>query len=308
VTAPFVSESACWVCGGTRLVPLRDAAVFELHEYRAQDPELAAYTGDRVGMLRCAACGFGQPAAVPALPRFFDRMYDQRWSGDWVERERTGEYKDAIFDDILRALGARVPAAHRRLLDIGAHAGRFLARARAGGWDAEGLELNPTTAAFAATSTGAIVHQGNLYTFDPAGHQYDALTMTDVLEHIPYPRRALRRARSLLADGGWIAVKVPNAPAQRIKERGRALVHRGYRPSLADNLVHVNQFSASSLRGALEQEGFTDVRIDVAAPELPPDDAANRLIRLALFRAARMLPAAVHSPAALHLQAYARRA
>jgi hypothetical protein len=117
----------------------------------------------------------------------------------------------------------------------------------------------------------------------------------------------LRRLHALLHPGGWVAVKVPNAPAQRIKERLRARVQRGYRPALADNLVHVNHFSPGSLRLALERAGFTAIAIDPAAPELSERGALDRAVRLSAFAAARVLPGALHTPLALNLQAYGRR-
>jgi SAM-dependent methyltransferase len=280
-------------------------ATFELSEYRTQDAPLAEYSGADVDIVECSGCGFAQPAALPALEAYFDRMYDQRWSDDWIVAEHDASYKDAIFDDILDALGRRLPRERRRLLDVGAHAGRFIAVARRAGWQAEGLELNPKTAAFAAAATGAPVHQGNVHTFDADG-AYDAVTLTDVLEHIPEPRVVLRRVARYLAPGGWIAVKVPNGPAQRIKERARAALRPGYRPTLADNLVHVNHFSPASLRRALEEEGFRTITVIAGAPELP-DSAASRFVRRLAFLPARVIPGAVHTPLALNLQAYGRR-
>ena len=300
----------CWVCDGTQLRRVHDARL-EFSAYRTQDPELAEYSGQRVPIVRCPACGFAQPASVPALPRYFDRMYDQHWSPDWVEREHHASYKDRIFDDVLSALEHRLPMARRRLLDVGAHAGRFIARARARGWDADGLELNPRTASYAARASGGLVHQGNVYTWSRSGPGYDAVTMTDVLEHIPDPRSALRRVYDLLEPAGWVAVKVPNAPVQRVKERVRSWLRPGYQPSLADNLVHVNHFGPSSLRLALEREGFGEVRVAVAAPELPDGASArtgiDRLARRFAFRAASGLPGGTYTPIAFNLQAYARR-
>jgi SAM-dependent methyltransferase len=281
-----------------------DVAPIELDEYRRQDPDLAAYSGQRVVIQRCAACEFAQPALLPALPGFFDRLYDQRWSDEWVAGEHEADYKDRIFGDVLDALARRVvrPGA---LLDVGAHAGRFLRLARAAGWDAEGLELNPKTGAYAARASGAVVHRGNVHTFDPP-RRYHAVTMIDVLEHVPDPVQVLARVREYLAAGGWIAVKVPNGPAQRSKERLRARLWPGYRPRLADNLVHVNHFSAASLAQALDRAGFRDVHVEPAAPELPAG-SRSRWLRLLAFHAARLAPRGAGSPICLNLQAYARR-
>ena len=304
MTATFTPVERCWVCGADQFAPLH-SAVFELSEYATQDPPLSEYSGATVDIVECGACGFAQPAALPALPRFFDRMYDQRWSDGWIEEEHRATYKDVIFDDILSALDGRVPAGRRRLLDVGSHAGRFLAIARKAGWQAEGLELNPKTAAFAAAATGAPIHRGNVHTFN-ADAAFDAVTLTDVLEHIPDPRSVIRRVSRYLAPGGSIAVKVPNGPAQRLKERVRAAVRPGYRATLADNLVHVNHFSPGSLRRALEAEGFSSVVVVAGAPEFP-SDASSRVVRRVLFTAARVLPGALHTPLALNLQAYGRR-
>lgn len=298
------------MCDGRALSPIHDARI-DFAEYREQDPELAALTGSTVSIVRCARCGFAQPACMPTLPRYFDRMYDQHWSMQWVEQEHRGTYKDAIFDGILRTLERRLPPARRRLLDVGAHAGRFIARARARGWQADGLELNPRTAAFAAAASGGTVSQANLFTFDARGSVYDAITLTDVLEHIPEPRAALQRVHDLLAPGGWVAIKVPNGPVQILKENVRSVVQPGYRPTLADNLVHVNHFDVRSMREALERQGFSRVSVGVGAPELPPGATAaaraRRLVRLSAFHAVAHLPGGVRTPLAFQLQAYACR-
>jgi SAM-dependent methyltransferase len=284
---------------------------FELAIYGTQDPELATYTGQELALCRCGRCGFAQPAALPALPRYFDRMYDQRWSEEWIRTEFEADYKDYIFHGILDVLARRLPATRRRLLDVGAHAGRFVSLARDAGWAAEGLELNPQTAAYAARRTGASIRQLNVHDVDVDSAGYDAITVTDVLEHIPDPVRVLARVAALLSPGGWVAVKVPCGPSQLIKERWRGRLVRGYRPTLADNLVHVSHFSPAALRSSLRSAGFVDVTIQPGAPELPSGagvrGAGSRLVRQTLHTAARLLPAGVHLPVTLNLQAYARR-
>ena len=94
--------------------------------------------------------------------------------------------------------------------------------------------------------------------------------------------------------------------AQRLEESVRRLVRPGYRPTLADNLVHINHFTPSSLRLALERSGFGAVTVSVAAPEMP-EAAPARLGRRAVFLAAR-LPGGTSTPFALNLLAVATRA
>ncbi len=310
MTAAFDPVRTCWICDGTTLVPVHDL-IFELSAYDTQDAELAAYTGSRLTLCRCARCGFAQPAALPALPRYFDRMYDQRWSDDWIRNEFEAEYKDDIFAEILGSLARRLGPARRRLLDVGAHAGRFVSLAQRAGWTAEGLELNPKTAAYAARRTGASIRQLNVHDAAVGDEAYDAITLTDVLEHIPDPVRVLMRAASLLAPDGWVAVKVPCGPSQLLKETWRGRILRGYRPTVADNLVHVSHFSPASLRRALERAGFVDVAVGPGAPELPAAPGLrgtlSRASRRAVHYAARLLPGGLDTPLTLNLQAYGRR-
>lgn len=305
----WMPERTCWICGGSQLRPAATLR-FELSEYARQDPELAALSGSQLSLNRCLDCGFGQPAAMPALDRYFDRLYDQRWSADWIEAEHHSTVKDFIFEGILRTLALKLPAGRRRLLDVGAHAGRFIQLAQQAGWRAEGLELNPQTAAFAAQATRARIRQANVEQVDAAADRFDVITLTDVLEHIPHPRRVLRRVAQLLEPGGWVAIKVPGGPAQVTKERWRGRLVPGYEPTVADNLVHVSHFSAGSLRRALEDAGFTDVEIRPGAPELPalpgPSAYASRALRLSVYRIAAVLPGGIDSPMCLNLQAYAR--
>jgi SAM-dependent methyltransferase len=303
----YAPTGPCWICGGTDLDRFH-SAILEFDAWREQDPELAAYTGDTVSLQRCRHCGFAQPDRIPALPRYFERMYDQRWSADWVVQEFESTYKDVIFKRILDALDERVSSSPRALLDIGSHAGRFLHMARNAGWRAEGTEINPRTAGYAVERTGATVHRVRAERVLDLGKRFDAVTLTDVLEHIPEPLALLTTVNKTLAPRGWVSIKVPCGPVQLLKETWRARVSPGYRATIADNLVHVSHFSPRALRLALSRAGFEDITIEVAAPECPPGARVSGSARLALYNIARRVPFGVHTPIALHLQAFARRA
>jgi 2-polyprenyl-3-methyl-5-hydroxy-6-metoxy-1,4-benzoquinol methylase len=306
----FAAVERCWACGGRDLQRYHQCGL-HFPEYRQQDHELDSYTGQHVWLVRCRACGFGQPDRLPTLANYFDRMYDQRWSEDWVTSEFDAEYKDLIFRAILRKLARCCADSRRRLLDVGAHAGRFMHLAQQAGWEVEGIELNARTAACAARRTGAPVHQVNAQTLSCSGRLYSAVTLTDVLEHIPEPVNLLSTVARLLEPGGCVAVKVPCGSSQWRKERVMAALRQSRRISLAENLVHVSHFSPRALRLALERAGFVHVTIRTAAPELRPlhpdflRPALSNALRLAVYAAGR-LPGALHTPLALNLQAYAR--
>jgi SAM-dependent methyltransferase len=184
--------------------------------------------------------------------------------------------------------------------------------AQRAGWVVEGVELNRRTAACAARRTGRPVHHADVRTLVLDGRRYGAVTLIDVLEHLPDPAPVLARLATLLAPGGWLVVKVPCGPSQWWKERVLAALVGGRDVSLADNLVHVSHFSPRSLASALGRAGFEAVRVETAPPELLPlggAAVARRLsngVRLAVYAAGR-LPGAIRTPLALHLLAYGRR-
>jgi len=307
--AGFVDVPRCWVCAGEALTREHDA-ILDLEVYREQHPALAEYTGETVWFRRCSRCGFTQPERLPALPGFFDLLYDQLWSAEWVRQEFESDYKDFIFRTILDGLSRRTTTG-RRLLDIGAHAGRFMFLAKRVGWQPEGIELNPRTATFASTRTGLPVHAVNVDRWPLSNGSYGAITLIDVLEHVPEPLSLLSRVDDALEAGGWVAVKVPSGPAQRLKERVRARVHRGYRPRLADNLVHVNHFSPAALAAALERVGLRRVSVDIAPPELPAvhdyRGVISNTLRRSLYHGGRLLPHGVDTPLALNLLAFGQK-
>lgn len=309
----FRQVTACWVCEESRLKPVIDA-LFDLSIYREQDPELAGYSGETVTLNRCQACGFMQPAALPTLPMYFERMYDTRWSEDWVENEFVATYRDPVFRMVLSELDRRVAKESRSLLDVGAHVGKFVEEAARARWNSEGIELNPTTAAFAAKKTGRTIHQCRAEDLVSEGRFYDAVTILDVLEHIPEPAPLLNGLLKLLKPGGWLALKVPCGENQLRKERILSRVRRGYAINLANNLVHVNHFTARSLKLALERAGFEHVHLMPGMPEDLPLKGAmdlkgltSRYFRRCVYTAGKYIPGGAYTPLALNLQAFARR-
>src|SRR5262245_51951928 len=93
----------CWVCDGSVFQPYHECR-FDFHEYATPDPDLDAYTGQIAWLARCTRCGFGQPDRMPTLPRFFDRMYDQRcrmrgFSGNSTRAAKTASF-GRFFDSL----------------------------------------------------------------------------------------------------------------------------------------------------------------------------------------------------------------
>jgi 2-polyprenyl-3-methyl-5-hydroxy-6-metoxy-1,4-benzoquinol methylase len=112
---------------------------------------------------------------------------------------------------LLRLLTAlRPPDGKARILDVGCGDGQLLDRLLPWG-TAEGLESDRTTLTHA--SARRKIHVGPFdETFGTVG-SFDFVLFLDVLEHLPEPVTALRRARALLAPGGKVVLSVPAFPS-----------------------------------------------------------------------------------------------
>src|SRR5438270_4032978 len=102
---PFADAGPCWICGGAELDRVwRDP--FDLTDF----PRFGAYA--HAGhppswLVRCRACGFGQPESLPAIADFFETLYDISWGREALDREFDCGYKDLIFREVLEGLERR---------------------------------------------------------------------------------------------------------------------------------------------------------------------------------------------------------
>ena len=137
---------------------------------------------------------------------------------------------------------ARPPG--RRLLDAGAGKGRFVAHARAEGWDAQGIEP-------AARGDAPHVERASLEDASFAPGSFDAITLWHVLEHLDDPAAALTRLHGWLAPGGVLLVGVPNLASLQARIGGPRWYH-------LDLPRHRTHFTAQGLARLLARTGFTD--------------------------------------------------
>ena len=125
------------------------------------------------------------------------------------------------------------------------------------------------------------------------------------------PARSSKDMYSLVKAGGAVAVKVPFGRHQLFKERLRSKLKAGYPVNIASCLVHVNHFSADSLKMALTNAGFEKVEVRIGAPEIfdwsmKPKAVLSRWFRFGVYRLAS-LPGGLSTQLALNLQAYGRK-
>jgi hypothetical protein len=104
--------------------------------------------------------------------------------------------------------------------------------------------------------------------------------LADVLEHLPDPAAALRRASGWARPGGAILVSVPNVAHWQ----ARLTLLRGRWPqedSGTFDASHLRWFTRDSLRTLLTGAGLRDVQLDAIVPALRNHLGPRRVVQRA---------------------------
>jgi len=144
-----------------------------------------------------------------------------------------------------------------RWLEIGFGNGALLTTAAEFGYEAVGFDLREESVR-RMRELGYEAHCADFMTYD-APRSFDVVSMADVLEHMPFPRPALRHARKLLKPGGLLFVSMPNMDSFAWKE-----LEREKRNPYWGELEHFHNFGRARLHALLEETGFEPCRYGIS--------------------------------------------
>jgi len=174
--------------------------------------------------------------------------------GEEAERERkwlrTGLYSDICF--VLNQY-----AASKRVLDVGCGTGEFLSFLIGNGFDAVGIEPS-LEAAELAKSQGLTVSHSTLEEFvehcrSQGIGSFDAVTLLNVLEHVPNPVEIVELIKKILSLGGIMCIRVPNDFSEIQLAAKKQLDKDAWWIAIPD---HINYFDFHSLHTLLERLKF----------------------------------------------------
>ena len=169
----------------------------------------------------------------------------------------------------------RIATPPARVLDAGAGQGRFVAAARAAGYDAFGIE--PAQRGLKRARTFRVpVEAVTIEAAEIPAGSLDAVTLWHVLEHLADPGAALERIAGWLRPGGGLLVGVPSLGSVQARVGGERWFH-------LDVPRHRTHFTPAGLTRLLERSGLAPVAVHHLLLEHNPygmwQSAVNRLTR-----------------------------
>lgn len=207
------------------------------------------------GLVECTTCELvfvGQQPDAHELYALYGETY--------FKNEESGEvgYTDYRADEanIRKTAQRRLAFVERfapkrgKLLDVGCALGFIMDEAHRRGWQVEGLDVSHYAVEFVKAQLGHVAHRGALDEVSLPEGAYDAVTMYDVIEHVPDPKENMRRVASLLKSGGIYELATPDVGSLPARLTGKRWI--GYK--LADE--HVYYFSVKTLTRMLNETGF----------------------------------------------------
>jgi SAM-dependent methyltransferase len=136
------------------------------------------------------------------------------------------------------------------LLDVGAGPGFMVSAAARRGWTPQGVEINPWAVQLASSELGLDVRLGTIEDLQLPPAAIDAVTMMDLIEHVPDPDALVARAAEITRPDGVLAVLTPDAGSPVSRMLGRRW------PEVKRVPEHLILFSVSGLRALLSRHGY----------------------------------------------------
>lgn len=234
--------------------PLCESATFT-HETTGDCSRHVLYKRElspRIRWMRCASCahvfteGYFTPEASALI--FAQTKIEQRVGHD-IERQR---YVSSFMVEAVLPF-----VSMGRWLDVGFGNAALLFTAQEYGFEPVGVDMRADNVA-ALAKFGIEAHAADLETL-ALPRPCDVISLADVIEHMPFPKRGLAAVHRLLADGGVALISMPNTESAL----WRVFNESGTNPYWGE-LEHFHNFGRTQLYRLLGETGFEPVKFGIS--------------------------------------------
>ena len=201
-------------------------------------------------LYKCDDCGHFWISLEGSSTEIIEAHYDDdNYAGYQVDNY----FISVIQQELTNSLIPRI-APPAKCLDVGCGNGEFLSAAQEAGYKSFGIDISPAAVKH-CLKRGLEAQQGDFTKFSPK-EPFDLITMWDVIEHLPEPRKFIAQAYSLLKPGGYLLIKTPFVSLLSL-QIVKAI------PRLSGTLTqapgHIQFFNSNSMHTLLKECGFNEL-------------------------------------------------
>lgn len=227
----------CAVCKGKKHIPV--------------------FKNDTITLVKCLRCNLVQVEDLSAT--FNIKLYD-------YYKARMQLRDEELYDPITAKRYLKLLDTFQRyrkngmLLDIGCGEGHFLSVAKKNGWQVHGIEKAPHAVEICKRFNVGVIC-ADLLEIDLPCNSYDAVMMSEVLEHLTQPREYLLKVNEILRKGGILRITTPNFNCiTRFLLRERwSLIHK----------EHLFYFTPKTIKSLLKSCNFKVIEFQTKLITLP---------------------------------------
>ena len=245
-------EVPCNLCGSKDFTVVYDAVPQEDGKKTEEKFGVTSSAQATERVVKCRKCGlvFINPRPSQSLVL---KGYEKAGGDEYVSQAdgRVETFRHSV--ELIEKLAFHGKKLKAKVLDVGSAAGFFLKAAKDAGWDSHGVEPNGWMVKWGNKKFGLKMQQGTLETAKFPKNSFDLVTMWDVLEHVPDPKKTLKDANAFLKPGGFLVINFPNIGSTLARIAGRRWWFL--------TSVHLYYFTPETLSKMLEQSGFEVVVI-----------------------------------------------
>lgn len=205
-------------------------------------------------VLRCQECKlvFNYPQD---LQKEIESIYKKEY---YFSPNATFGYEDYMGEksNIQRTFSERMDVIKRfmprgQLLDVGCALGYFLEVASGEGYTVRGIDVSSWASQYARQNYDFEIITGKLEDCDELEENtFDVITLWDVMEQVPHPKKFMNKVSRLLKQGGYLFLTIRDIDSFISRALKKGWIH--FRPS--EKYVYFND---SSIRNLLSDENFS---------------------------------------------------
>jgi 2-polyprenyl-3-methyl-5-hydroxy-6-metoxy-1,4-benzoquinol methylase len=241
-----LKEIACDLCGSDKKVYVKTENGFPIS--------------------RCKNCSFVYVNCIPPIED--GKVIGEYYQGTEQEIASSKAGYEKVSQFLLNEL-RRLRPQTGTLLDVGCGYGFFLQEAQKNGWQVFGTELSHIAVNYAREKQNLPnVFFSDLSDIQFSVNKFDAINLTNVLEHVPSPTQILENCYNRMAPNSVLLIRVPNIDFYHFKERfnsilesiglvkGGALCYLASPPP-----YHLSRFTPQTIKKYFTKTGFETVEV-----------------------------------------------